>query len=130
MPSAADGGSDSFDGGGPERPTPTVAGTLVEQLINAPTKSANQTSWQGVASDRYLRFALFADGRGAVSEIGAPEVDFSWLPTGDAAVSLSGNPWFTDLTIVEFPDRQTLVASSSGERFRQRWDLSGTAPGQ
>jgi hypothetical protein len=109
----------------------SVTGTLVERLLNAPSKTVNETSWEGVANGRYLLFALYGDGFGSVSEIGLTPTDFSWVPSGEAAVVFSGNPWFGDLTIVELSDPRTLIASSdSGGVFGQRWVLIDRIPGR
>jgi hypothetical protein len=112
-------------------PNVSVAGTLVERLLNAPTKAVNQTSWQGVANGGYLRFALYGDGGGSVSQLGLAAVDFSWVPSDNATVTFTGNPWFNDLTIVEFGESGALIASSrSGGVFGQRWKLTDKIPGE
>ena len=84
-----------------------------------------------IANGGYLLFALYGDGFGSVSEIGLTATDFSWVPSGDATVTFSGNPWFGDLTIVKFDDPRTLIArSDSGGVFGERWDLTDTIPGR
>lgn len=108
----------------------SIAGTLVEQLVNAPSKDLNETSWQGIANGGYLRFALYGDGLGSISETTSPAMEFSWRPSGNDAVTFTGNPWFGDLTIVGFGDARTLSATSrSGGVFGMRWDLIDTPPG-
>lgn len=108
----------------------SVAGTLVERLLNAPSKALNQTSWQGIANNGYLQFALYGDGFGSVSEVGLTPTDFSWTQTGYDTITFSGNPWFGDLVILEFHDARTLIANShSGGVFGQRWDLIDRTPG-
>lgn len=107
-----------------------VAGTLLEQALNAPSKSVNRTSWQGVAKGAYVRFALYGDGLGTIADAGgSAATDFSWEPSGGDSVTCSGNPWFDDLTIIEFSDTQTFIATSaSGGVFGRRWDLADTMP--
>jgi hypothetical protein len=108
----------------------SVAGTLVERLLNAPSKALNQTSWQGIANSGYLQFALYGDGFGSVSEVGLAPTDFSWTQTADDTITFSGNPWFGDLIILEFHDARTLIANSHrGGVFGQRWDLMDSTPG-
>lgn len=106
----------------------SVAGTLVERALNAPSKSVNGTSWQGVANGTYLRFALYGDGLGTIA-VPSMVTDFSWVLSGQDTVTFSGNPWFGDLTIVEFSDPRTFMATSrSGGVFGQRWELNDTIP--
>jgi hypothetical protein len=106
-----------------------VAGTLVERALNAPSESVNRTSWQGVANGAYVRFALYADGLGTISPTSNSATAFAWDLSGHDTVTFSGNPWFGDLTIVEFRDPRTFIATSAtGEVFGQRWELVETIP--
>jgi hypothetical protein len=119
------------DGGAMPAHDISIAGTLVERLVNAPSNAVNETSWRGVANGGYVRFAVYRDGWGSVSSLGSPATEFTWLPSGDHALTFSGNPWFGDLTIVDFRDPRTLLATSrSGGVFGQRWDLDDTPPGK
>lgn len=106
-----------------------VAGTLVERAVNAPSEAVNRTSWQGVANGAYLRFALYADGLGTIAAASGSPTDFAWDLSGRDTVTFSGNPWFSDLTIVEFLDTRTFAATSAtGGVFGQRWGLVETIP--